>query len=339
MVIELFELISNIFTFSATELILVLILAVLLDLVLGEPPATVHPVVWIGRLIGFLKERAPKTGRKLYGVLMALTVMAFAVAIAVVVVAVSRLEFMPFAVGVLIQAVFLKATFAIKCMIQPAKEIQSILDKDIETARKELITYVSRDTSALSRNQIISAVTESMSENYVDALLTPIFFYVFFGPFGLPAAYLFKAASTLDSMVGYKTEKYLRLGWFSAKFDDLLNWIPARLSPAFIAAGAAVSNLFVRDLEKFKPVAGFKLALKEHATTPSPNSGWPMAAAAGALGIRFEKPDTYVIGNGYREPVPSDISRVSILITVTSVLTGIAGCLIIGAVWYAASFI
>lgn len=169
--------------------------------------------------------------------------------------------------------------------------------------------------------------------------MTPVFFYIVFGPFGLPAAYLFKAASTLDSMVGYKTEKYIHLGWFSAKFDDVLNWIPARLSPIFIAAGAGVSNLMSAGLEKMKPVSGLKLAGKENKITPSPNSGWPMAAAAGALQIRFEKPDTYVIGNDFREPEPQDISRVSILIIITSVITAAAGALAIGLIWHAASFV
>ncbi|MCL2862915.1 MAG: cobalamin biosynthesis protein [Methanimicrococcus sp.] len=343
MVIELSELILNAlintFTFTSTELVLVLILAVLLDLIFGEPPAALHPVVWIGKLTGFLKERAPKNNRKLYGILMALTVIAFSVSVAFAVVFIAHLEFVPFFVGVSIQALFLKASFAIKCMVQPAGEIQKILDKDIETARQELVAYVSRDTSKLDRNQIVSAVTESISENYVDSLMSPMFFYVIFGPFGLPAAYLFKAVSTLDSMVGYKTEKYLRLGWFSAKFDDLLNWIPARLSPFFIMAGAAVSNLFKGRLEKFSPVEGLKLAFKENKATPSPNSGWPMAAAAGALRVRFEKPNTYVIGDGYRKPEPPDISRVSVLIIVTSVMTGIVSCLAISAVWYAVTFI
>lgn len=339
MVTELPELFLNTFTFTSTELILVLILAILLDLIFGELPAALHPVVWIGKLIGFLKEKAPKSNRKLYGILMAVTVISFAVLIALAVVFIAHLEFMPLFAGVFIQAVFLKATFVIKFMVQPAGEIQKILDKDIETARQELIAYVSRDTSKLDRNQIASAVMESVSENYVDALLSPIFFYVVFGPFGLPAAYLFKAVSTLDSMVGYKTEKYLRLGWFSARFDDLLNWIPARLSPFFIAVGAAVSNIFKGNFEKFKPVEGLKLAFKEHKTTPSPNSGWPMAAAAGTLQIRFEKPNTYTIGDRYQKPEPSDISRASILIIITSILTGIAGCLAIGAAWYAVTFI
>lgn len=334
-----YQYLTEAFAYTSTELILVLLLAVFIDLIFGEPPAALHPVVWIGKLIGFLKEKAPKNHRKVYGVLMALIVIGFAVLLGAAVVLISHLPFMPYAAGILIQAVFLKATFAIKCMVQPAKEIQAKLDNDIDTVRQELVTYVSRDTSQLSRSQIISAVIESISENYVDALLTPIFFYVIFGPLGIPAAYLFKAASTLDSMVGYKNEKYFHLGWFSARFDDVLNWIPARISPIIIAVGAGFSNFMTGKLEKLKPVDGLKLAWKENKITPSPNSGWPMAAAAGALQIRFEKPDTYTLGNQYREPEITDISRVSILVIITSVITAFSGCLAIGVLWYAASWI
>ncbi|MDR0767764.1 MAG: cobalamin biosynthesis protein [Methanosarcinales archaeon] len=335
----LYQYLSEAFAYTPTELILILLLAVFIDLIFGEPPSAVHPVVWIGKLIEFLKSKAPKKHRKAYGIIMALTVICFSVLLAVVVVLIAHHEYMPYALGILIQALFLKATFAIKCMVQPAKEIQKKLDSDIETVRKDLIAYVSRDTTELSKSQIVSATAESISENYVDALLTPVFFFVVFGPFGLPAAYLFKAASTLDSMVGYKTEKYIQLGWFSAKFDDVLNWIPARLSPLFIAAGAGVSNFMIGDLEKMKPIDGFKLALKENKASPSPNSGWPMAAAAGALHIRFEKPGTYVIGGEYREPVASDITRVSALVIMASVITAIAAVLAIALIWYAVSLI
>ena len=341
MVFELSELLPTVFqffaealTYAPQELIIILILAVLIDLIFGEPPAAIHPVVWIGKLIGFLKEKAPKNHRKLYGILMAFIVITFSVSISFIVIGIAHLDFVPTAVGILIQAVFLKATFAIKCMVQPAKEIQQKLDNGIETVRDELKTYVSRDTSKLSKSQITSAVVESISENYVDAMLTPIFFYVVFGPLGLPAAYLFKAASTLDSMVGYKNEKYIHLGWFSAKFDDVLNWIPARLSPFIIFIGAGFSNFAVGNLEKLKPIDGVCLAFKENKTTPSPNSGWPMAAAAGALQIRFEKPNTYVIGNEYREPDGNDISRVSILIIITSIITAFFGCLAIATIGY-----
>ena len=327
------------FAFTPMDLILILLLAVLIDLVFGEPPSAVHPVVWIGKLIEFLKSKAPKKHRRIYGIIMALTVIAFSVSIAAAVVLIANHEYMPYAIGILIQAFFLKATFAIKCMVQPGREIQKKLDSDIKTAREELIAYVSRDTSELSKSQIVSSVSESVSENYVDALLSPLFFFIVFGPFGLLAAYFFKAVSTLDSMVGYKTEKYIHLGWFSARFDDVLNWIPARLSPFFIAAGAVFSNPLLGGLEKMRPVDGFKLALKENKASPSPNSGWPMAAAAGTLHVRFEKPGTYVIGNQYRTPETADIERVSALIIMTSVITAVTAVLAVLLIWGAVSLI
>jgi adenosylcobinamide-phosphate synthase len=339
MVTEWAQIFSNMMDYNFLELILILEIAVLLDIILGEPPAALHPVVWIGKLIAFLKEKAPAAHRKIYGVFMALIVIGFSVSIAAIVLIIAHAPFMPLILSILIQAAFLKATFAIKCMVQPAKQIQKMMENDIESVRDELKTYVSRDTSKLTKSQIYSAVVESISENYVDAILSPIFFYIVFGPFGLIAAYLFKAASTLDSMIGYKTEKYINLGWFSAKTDDVLNWIPARISPAIIFIGAAASNLFAGKMEKYHPAAGWKLAMTENKATSSPNSGWPMAAAAGTLGIRFEKPDTYVIGNQYREPESIDITRVSVLIMVTSLITAAIGCVFIGGIGYLITFL
>ncbi|MCL2142518.1 MAG: cobalamin biosynthesis protein [Methanimicrococcus sp.] len=334
MVIEWAQILSNIMNYNPFDLILILEIAVLLDIIFGEPPAAIHPVVWIGKLIAFLKEKAPAAHRKIYGTFMALIVIGFSISIAAIVLIIAHASFMPYIVGILIQAVFLKATFAIKCMVQPAKKIQKMMMNDIETVRDELKTYVSRDTSQLTKPQIYSAVVESVSENYVDAILSPIFFFIVFGPFGLIAAYFFKAASTLDSMIGYKTEKYINLGWFSAKVDDVLNWIPARISPIIFFIGAAVSNLFVGNMEKYNPAAGWKLAMAENKATSSPNSGWPMAAAAGTLSVRLEKPDTYVIGNQYKDPESIDITRASMLIMVSSLLTATIGCIFIGGIGY-----
>jgi adenosylcobinamide-phosphate synthase len=336
---QLLSLISNIMSYNALELILILGIAVLLDLLLGEPPAAIHPVVWIGKLTAFLKEKAPTAHRKIYGVFMAFIVIGFAAAIAAAVLIIAHVPFMPAIVGILIQAIFLKATFAIKCMVQPAKQIQKLMTNDIDAVRGELKTYVSRDTSELTESQIYSAVVESVSENYVDAILSPMFFFVMLGPFGLIAAYIFKAASTLDSMVGYKTEKYIHLGWFSAKLDDVLNWIPARISPIIIFIGAAVSNLFAGKMEKYNPIAGWKRAMAESDATPSPNSGWPMAAVSGTLGVRFEKPGTYVIGNQYEDPKSIDITRAAVLIVVTSIITAAIGCAFVGGIGFMSGYL
>ncbi len=161
-----------------------------------------------------------------------------------------------------------------------------------------LPALVGRDTASLSQGQASSAVIESLSENYVDGILSPIFYYVLFSPLGLglEAALAFKAVSTMDSMVGYKTEGLRELGFAGARADDLLNFIPARLSIFSIA--------LARPL---RAGAALAAAIRFHGRTPSPNSGWPMAACAGALGLRLEKPGSYVLLDEGEEPQTSDV--------------------------------
>ncbi|HWR24747.1 MAG TPA: adenosylcobinamide-phosphate synthase CbiB, partial [Methanosarcina sp.] len=178
--------------------------------------------------------------------------------------------------------------------------------------------YVSRDPSKLTKTQMSSAVIESVSENYVDGILSPIFYYAIFGGYGLVAAYVFKAISTLDSMVGYKTEPYKELGYFSAKADDVLNWIPARISVIFILAAALTLNLLPKSPGKINPFNIIKSAFEDGMKTPSPNSGYPMAATAGALGVKLEKPENYVLGASYPPTEIKDIKRVSQLIAIAS---------------------
>jgi adenosylcobinamide-phosphate synthase len=301
------------------HLALVLLLAAAMDIVFGEPPAAVHPVVWIGKLIGFLKNAAPKTHRKLYGGAMALCCVLFAALLGYSVLYIAALPGIPWVLALLIEAYFLKATFAIKCLLNPAKEIYKYLEENrLEKVRELLPIYVSRDPSKLTKTQMSSAVIESVSENYVDGILSPIFYYAVFGGYGLVAAYVFKAISTLDSMIGYKTEPYRELGYFSAKTDDALNWIPARISVIFILAAALTLNLLPKRLGKINPFNSIKSAFEDGMKTPSPNSGYPMAATAGALGVKLEKPDYYVLGASYPPTEIKDIKRVSQLIAIAS---------------------
>jgi len=176
---------------------------------------------------------------------------------------------------------------------------------------------VSRNPDGLTKTQATSAVIESLSENYVDTVVSPLFYYLLFSPFGLgvEAALAYKAANTLDSMLGYRTEELKNLGWASARLDDLANWVPARLSLPIIAAARPSRAGQI-----------LKTALRDHAATPSPNSGWPMAAAAGALGIRLEKPGVYVVGEGGAEPSTKDLKPALWLVG-----TAIALCLIASA--------
>jgi len=273
----------------------VFLLAVAFDILIGEPPVRVHPVVWIGRLISFLRARAGPS--KIQGILLAMTVIAVSVLTAHLLVRASGvLPVLPLLVG----AYLLKSTFAIRCLLETSSSIGRMIEQDIQEAKKMLPALVGRDTSSLSPAQASSAVIESLSENYVDSILSPIFYYILFTPLGLglEAAIAFKAISTMDSMIGYKKPGLKELGYAGARLDDLANWIPARLSIILIALARPRGAL-----------SAIRAALKYHSATPSPNSGWPMAAAAGSLGIRLEKTGQYILLEENPDPKTQDISR------------------------------
>jgi adenosylcobinamide-phosphate synthase len=293
------------------EALAVFLLAVACDILLGEPPVRIHPVVWIGRLISFLRARAGPS--KLQGILLALIVVAVSVLSAHLLVrAAGFVPVLPLLVG----AYLLKSTFAIRCLLETSSSIGRMIDQDIQEAKKMLPALVGRDTSTLSPAQASSAVIESLSENYVDSILSPIFYYILFSPLGLglEAAMAFKAISTMDSMIGYKKPGLKELGFAGARLDDLANWIPARISVILIALARPGGAR-----------AAIKAAWKYHRATPSPNSGWPMAAAAGSLGVRLEKPGQYILLEENPEPGTSDIFRATGLIQTAIALTLAAG--------------
>lgn len=273
----------------------VLLIATAFDILLGEPPARIHPVVWIGKLIGFLRSRARPS--RLQGIAIAFIVVLCTVLTGHLLV---RLAAPVPLLSLLVSAFLLKSTFAIRCLLHTSADIGRMIDQDIDSAKSMLPALVGRETSALSRSQAVSAVIESLSENYVDSILSPIFYYLLFEPLGLglEAALAFKAISTMDSMLGYKTRELRDLGFAGAKLDDLANFIPARLSVLFMALASPL-----------RAGASLQAALKYHSATPSPNSGWPMAACAGALGIRLEKPGYYVLLDGGKVPETSDVPR------------------------------
>lgn len=275
------------------EALAVFLLAAAYDILLGEMPARIHPVVWIGRLISFLRLRFPAS--KIGGMALALVVIAVTVLSGHLLVrAAGYLPLLP----LLLSAFLLKSTFSMRCLLQVSSDIGRAIEEDMDRARSMLPALVGRDTASLSQGQASSAVIESLSENYVDGILSPIFYYVLFSPLGLglEAALAFKAVSTMDSMVGYKTEGLRELGFAGARSDDLLNFIPARLSIFSIA--------LARPLQAGAALAA---AIRFHGRTPSPNSGWPMAACAGALGLRLEKPGSYVLLDEGEEPQTSDV--------------------------------
>lgn len=310
------------FSFNALEnywALEVFLLALAIDLFLGEPPVKVHPVVLIGKLITHLQKVAKPN--RFNGILAVLLVVSTTTIVGhLLIISSSKITILGPVLSLLVSAYLLKSTIAIKSLLQTSAQIGRLIKEDLEAAKKMLPALISRNPNQLSRSQASSAVIESLSENYVDTIVSPIFYYVLFSPMGLgvEGALAYKAVNTLDSMLGYKTRDLVEFGWASAKLDDLTNWIPARLS--FIIMAAA-------HPQKARKILG--AALKDHAQAPSPNSGWPMAGAAGALGVRLEKPGIYVIQKEGDDPTPENISLALKLVATTIVLNTIIASLLL----------
>lgn len=291
----------------------VLFLAVLFDIILGEPPAFLHPVVWMGKLINLFISRAPLQHRKLYGFSMVI----FCVGLSVL----AGLAIISSGTGILslvIATFFLKSAFSIRMLLISALGIKKDLDEgNIEKVRGNLKTFVGRDTSSFNEHQAVSAVIESLAESFVDGILSPLFYYLLLG---LPGALAYRMINTLDSMVGYKKEPFIELGYASARLDDLANFVPARWSIIFI---------FIASIFFGKPFEALKTCIVDHNKTASPNSGWSMAAVSGALGVRLEKIGYHVLGDEFDTPQPFQIKKAVKIVGFSSFLV-IAGILFIG---------
>jgi adenosylcobinamide-phosphate synthase len=271
--------------------------AAALDLLVGEPPAQAHPVVWLGRAISLAERTAPRGGhaRQLtWGAVLAGGLPLVAALVSGVAGRVCR-RCGP--AGVLAEAAMLKPAFALGALVGAGGIVRRALDLgDLARAREELRSLVSRDTGSLDGGLVAAAAIESLAENLTDSVLAPWLAYV---AFGLPGAYAYRAVNTLDSMIGYHG-RYEYLGKAAARLDDLLNCLPARVGAVLLAAAAPAGlGSCTRAL---------RTALRDAQRTASPNAGWTMAAMAGALGVRLEKVGAYALGDG-RIPDSVDIAR------------------------------
>ena len=280
----------------------VLILAVLLDLTLGEPPARFHPTVWMGRMVGFLESRASKErlAATIAGLLITLSLACFWGVLAFFVA--WGLKEIHTIVYIVVGAALLKTTFSVRLLHKEAAMVKGHLDKgEITQVRARMPSLVSRDPSNLTAEQATAATVESVSENISDSFLAP---WLFFALFGLPGAFLYRMINTLDSMIGYRGT-YEYLGKVSARLDDLVNLIPARLSGLLLV----VSSGF---LPRQHMGRAWRTMWLHHSRTQSPNAGWTMSGMAGALGVRLEKIDPelgYQLGEPERPIEPQDILR------------------------------
>jgi len=264
------------------------LLAFLLDLVIGDPRIIPHPVCGIGKIIAKYEAlfRKLPVSEKIQGVFFFLGVVFTLFILGLIFCAfLSLLErvsfFLSQAIFIFVSSLFL----ALKSLIDAGLMVEEALKKgDILLARMELKALVGRDTENLDKKEIRKAILESYAENLNDAVIAPLFWFALLGFMGL---LIYKTVNTLDSMVGYKNERYLHFGWFSAKMDDLLNFIPARITAILISLSALFylgKDAFFRTLSSIKEFAHLH---------PSPNSGYPEAALAGALGVRLLGPSFY----------------------------------------------
>ena len=288
--------------FSGTDHLAVLFLAVLIDLVLGEPPARFHPTVWMGRHISFVEKWSPK--KNLLGLLAGLSIAITLPAIwgtgayflSLWLQDVNSLAY------ILVGAVLLKTTFSVRMLHREAALVRGHLDQgDMEQVRARMSSLVSRDPSELTAEQATAATVESVSENINDSFLAP---WLFFALFGLPGAFVYRMINTLDSMIGYRGV-YEHLGKASARLDDLVNLIPARLAGLLLVAASGI-------LPGQRIAGAWRIMWQHHGRTQSPNAGWTMSGMAGALGVQLQKVDAdvgYTLGEPNRPIEPKDITR------------------------------
>jgi len=291
------------------------LLALALDIVFGEPAPAFHPVVWIGTLIGFLDRHAPRHFKRVYGIAMALFCITL---MAVVGYGIPLLLSMvsPF-LALLATAYLLKSAFSFSFLWRVSWDIfRDLKEGELDAARARLPALVGRDVSRLDRGQLSSCGIESLGESFVDGIFSPLLYFVIFG---LPGALAYRAINTLDSMVGYKDEKHREGGWASARIDDVANFIPARLATLLMAI---VSG---------HPLRSLKIATRDGRKPPSINSGYPMAAFAGGLGLRLEKLNYYVLGEGLK---PCDVEDIPGAVRLNQMLSACIVIVIAAVLWF-----
>lgn len=288
----------------------ILVVAVTIDVLWGDPPNRFHPVAWMGKAIAMACPRDPRPGRVvpwLWG--FALVAVGAAVVALLGWLLETCLNRLGWAVAMAGQALVLTSCFSIRSLSRAAGGVLAALN-DGDTARaRQLVAFhlVSRDARRLEASDLSAATIESVAENTSDSVVAPLLYYAVAG---LPGVLVYRFVNTCDAMLGYRTEPLRWLGNTAARTDDLLNLIPARLTAGIMlmVAGAAPRR-FPRAVSVW---------WRDRGSVSSPNAGHPMSAAAGVLGVRLEKHGVYCLGRGQRAPSALDVQRSIRLLWVTS---------------------
>ncbi|MGP1487927.1 MAG: adenosylcobinamide-phosphate synthase CbiB [Peptoanaerobacter stomatis] len=282
-------------------------IAYTLDLIFADPYNMPHPVKFIGRLISYLENIFFKSriNKFISGIFTA--VITIGISYIATYYLINLSYGVNFYLGAVFECVLAYTVLASKCLEKEAMKIyEEIKKNDLKSSRIKLSYIVGRDTKELSFSDIIRATIETVAENTVDAVITPIFFMIIGG---VPLAMAFKAVSTLDSMIGYRNEKYEQFGKFSARLDDICNFIPARISVIIFTLSAYINSLDWKNC--------IKIGLRDRKNHLSPNCAYPEGLIAGALGIQLGGAHHYkgklvekaTIGDNIREPNKEDILK------------------------------
>jgi adenosylcobinamide-phosphate synthase len=300
--------------------ILPLLLGWFLDLLIGDPAWLPHPVVGYGKMISFGEHRLNKgTHRKLKGALMAIVLISMVFAVAYF-----GLSILPPFGRVGVDLILIFYCLAGTTLIREVRQVFLALDRSLDEGRKQVARIVGRDTSELSAQEVRTAALETLAENLSDGVIAPLFWFAILG---IPGMLAYKMVNTLDSMIGYRTDRYRDFGCWAAHIDDIANYIPARLTALLMIVAAGEPRL-----------TGF--VWRNGRNHASPNSGYPEAALAGILNCRFGGPHYYFgqlfdkpfIGTNDR-PLTTDDMRTAVQINRTAeVLMVLAVCMCLLAI-------
>lgn len=313
---------------------LVVGVAILVDAVWGEVPNRIHPVVGIGNLTKVVLGLRPVGPAREFAFGVVLVAVVAGVSVGAAAAAVWALDWAVYGyrtgsgfwscAGVLFEGLLLSTSFAGRALLEAGRRMRAALASSLQEGRAALSHLCSRDPSQLSRSELCGATVESLAENASDSFVAPLFWYgvvAWCGGPGLVGAAAYRAVNTLDAMVGYRG-KYEYLGKFAARLDDVLNWVPARLT--------ALALVFAAVLRRLDVSRALVVGWHEHGATESPNAGWPMAVAAGALGVELTKRDVYVLGRGLSTPQPETIGECERLVAMALGAFSIVLC---GLMW------
>lgn len=295
-------------------------IAYFMDLIVGDPYGFPHPVIYIGKLISKLEKglRKYNINMKLAGTLLCLIVI---LSVAFVSYVICKLASINIYLYIIVSSIILCTCISTKCLADEGKKIYNSFEKgDIEFSRKQLSYIVGRDTKYLDEREIIRATVETIAENTVDGTISPMFYAFIGGPI---LSMIYKSVNTMDSMIGYKNEKYIDFGMAAAKLDDILNYIPARIS--------FISFVIASFMLGYDYKSCIKIVIRDRKNHNSPNCAYPEAAVAGALGIELGGVNIYfgekvykpTIGDKKREIKKEDIlstNRILYLSTFISLL-------------------